>query len=146
MREEIGMQHTTVKDWMKNLVVFVSPDTTVYEALNIMRHRYATSLIVEKTPESPEYGIVTSINICDKIVAQGNNPTKTKVKDIMATPVITVSSSMPITECAAKMKEYRIHHLPVADEKGQIIGMIAAMDLLLVAEAMGTDFKDRSLH
>jgi signal-transduction protein with cAMP-binding, CBS, and nucleotidyltransferase domain len=140
------MRHTTVKDWMKNLVVFVDPDTTVYEALSIMRHRYATSLIVDKTPENPEYGIVTSINICDKIVAQGNNPTKTKVKDIMASPVITVPSSMVITECAAMMKEHRIHHLPVADEKGQIIGMIAAMDLLLVAEAMGTDFKDRSLH
>ncbi|MCK7476122.1 MAG: CBS domain-containing protein [Rhodopseudomonas palustris] len=47
---------------------------------------------------------------------------------------------MQITECAAKMKEFRIHHLPVADEKGNIVGMIAAMDLLLVAEAMGTGF------
>lgn len=140
------MRQTTVKDWMKNLVVFISPGTTVSEALNIMRHRYATSLIVEKTPENPEYGIVTSINIVDKIVAQGNDPTMTKVSEIMATPVITVQSSMLITECAAMMKEHRIHHLPVADEKGQIIGMIAAMDLLLVAEAMGTNFKDRSLH
>jgi CBS domain-containing protein len=68
-----------------------------------------------------------------------------KVKDIMATPVITVPDHLLITECAAMMKEHRIHHLPVADEKGNIIGMIAAMDLLLVAEAMGTNFKDRSL-
>ena len=139
------MQKSTVKDWMSHLVVFVNPETTVYEALHIMRHRYATSLIVEKTPENPDYGIVTSINVCDKIVAQGNDPKKTKVKDIMATPVITVTANMLITECAAKMKEYRIHHLPVADEAGNIIGMIAAMDLLLVAEAMGTNFKDRSL-
>ena len=64
----------------------------------------------------------------------------------MASPVITVQAYMMITECAAKMKEHRIHHLPVADEKGEIIGMIAAMDLLMVAEAMGTNFKDRSLH
>jgi signal-transduction protein with cAMP-binding, CBS, and nucleotidyltransferase domain len=140
------MRETTVKDWMKDLVVFIDPEASVYEGLEIMRHRYATSLIVEKTASNPQYGIVTSINICDKIVAQGNNPTRTKVKDIMASPVITVPSSMLITECAAMMKEHRIHHLPVADEKGQIIGMIAAMDLLLVAEAMGTDFKDRSLH
>jgi signal-transduction protein with cAMP-binding, CBS, and nucleotidyltransferase domain len=139
------MEKTTVKDWMSQLVVFVNPETTVYEALHIMRHRYATSLIVEKTPDSPEYGIVTSINICDKIVAQGNDPTQTKVKDVMATPVITVPDTMLITDCAAKMKEHRIHHLPVADEKGNIIGMIAAMDLLLVAEAMGTNFKDRGL-
>lgn len=139
------MHKTTVLDWMKNLVVFVDPETTVYEGLHIMRHRYATSLIVEKTDENPAYGIVTSINICDKIIAQGNDPTKTKVKDIMATPVFTVPASMQITECAAMMKEKRIHHLPVADETGQIIGMITAMDLLLMAEAKGTNFKDRSL-
>jgi signal-transduction protein with cAMP-binding, CBS, and nucleotidyltransferase domain len=139
------MEKSTVKDWMSHLVVFVDPDTTVYEALHIMRHRYATSLIVEKNADNPNYGIVTSINIVDKIVAQGNDPTKTRVHDIMATPVITVDASMLITECAAKMKENRIHHLPVADEKGNIIGMIAAMDLLLVAEAMGTNFRDRGL-
>jgi signal-transduction protein with cAMP-binding, CBS, and nucleotidyltransferase domain len=140
------MQQTTVKDWMKDLVVFIDPDATVYEGLEIMRHRYATNLIVNKTVENPQYGIVTSINICDKIVAQGNDPKKTSIKEIMASPLITVSPEMLITECAAKMKEHRIHHLPVADDKGNIIGMIAAMDLLLVAEAMGTNFEERSLH
>ena len=140
------MHQSTVKDWMKDLVVFIDPDASVYEGLEIMRHRYATSLIVNKTASNPQYGIVTSINICDKIVAQGNDPKKTKIKDIMASPVITISVDMPITECAAKMKEHRIHHLPVADDKGNIIGMIAAMDLLLVAEAMGTGFEERSLR
>lgn len=139
------MQRTTVKDWMKNLVIFVDPETTVFEGLHIMRHRFATSLIVRKTPESPEYGIVTSINICDKIIAQGNDPKKTKVKDIMASPIITVKDSMLITDCAAMMKEKRIHHLPVADDAGMIVGMITAMDLLLMAEGMGTNFEERSL-
>lgn len=140
------MRQTTVKDWMKDLVVFIDPEASVYEGLELMRHRYATSLIVNKSASNPQYGIVTSINICDKIVAQGNDPKKTKVSEIMASPVITVSPEMLITECAAKMKEFRIHHLPVADEKGNIIGMIAAMDLLLVAEAMGTGFEERSLR
>lgn len=140
------MQQTTVKDWMKDVVIFVDPDMSVYEGLEIMRKRYATNLIVKKTADNPEYGIVTSINICDKIVAQGNNPKTTKVRDIMASPVITVPVSMQITDCAALMKEKRIHHLPVADEKGNIIAMIAAMDLLMVAEAMGTNFEERSLH
>ncbi len=140
------MRQTTVKDWMKDLVVFIDPEASVYEGLELMRHRYATSLIVNKSATNPQYGIVTSINICDRIVAQGNDPKKTKVSEIMASPVITVSPEMRITECAAKMKEHRIHHLPVADSKGNIIGMIAAMDLLLVAEAMGTDFEERSLR
>ena len=43
------MRQTTVKDWMKDLVVFIDPDASVYEGLELMRHRYATSLIVNKT-------------------------------------------------------------------------------------------------
>ncbi|MCK7476121.1 MAG: hypothetical protein MZV49_27485 [Rhodopseudomonas palustris] len=69
---------------MKDLVVFIDPEASVYEGLELMRHRYATSLIVNKTASNLEYGIVTSINICDKIVAQGNDPKKTMIKEIMA--------------------------------------------------------------
>ncbi len=140
------MQESIVKDWMTNVVVFVDPELSVYEGLQLMRHRFLTNLIVRKTPASPEYGIVTSINICDKIVAQDRNPKELKVKDIMASPLITVPADLPIKECAALMKENRIHHLPVANEKGEIVGMIAAMDLLMVAEGMGVNFEDRRLH
>lgn len=140
------MQSTLVKDWMKDLVVFISPDATVTEGLAIMRHRYMDSLIVEKDAKNPEYGIVTAIDISDKIVAQGKNPATTKISEVMVTPLITVSSQMPIEKCAALMHEHHIHHLPVADEHGKVIGMIAASDFLVVAEAMGTNFKERSLH
>lgn len=140
------MQGTTVKDWMKDLVVFISPDATVTEGLALMRHRYMNALIVEKNPSNPDYGIVTSIDICDKIVAQGRNPSTTKIREIMATPVKTVSVGMTLPECASLMKSNHIHHLPVSDEKGLIVGMISATDFLLVAESMGTNFKERSLH
>lgn len=140
------MQGTTVKDWMKDLVVFVSPDATVNEGLALMRHRYMNALIVEKNATSPEYGIVTSIDICDKIVAQGRNPAETKIREIMVTPVKTVSINLSLPECAALMKANHIHHLPVSDEKGHIVGMISATDFLLIAESMGTNFKERSLH
>jgi CBS domain-containing protein len=139
------MQLTTVKDWMKDLVLFIDPDATVNEGLSIMRHRYSNSIIVNKTPTNLEYGIVTSIDICDQIVAQGHNPSKTKMREIMVSPVITVSGSMDLKECAAKMKALRVHHLPVADDQGRIIGMISATDFLVVAEAMGTNFEERSL-
>jgi signal-transduction protein with cAMP-binding, CBS, and nucleotidyltransferase domain len=144
-QKEKKMQSTTVKDWMKDLVVFIKPDATVKEGLEIMRHRYTDSCIVEKTATN-DYGIVTAIDVSDKIVAQGRNPAETKVKEIMVSPLITVSPSMQIGEVASLMRKNHIHHLPVADETGKIIGMISASDFLLVAEAMATNFKDRSLH
>lgn len=140
------MQLTTVKDWMKDLVVFISPDASVNEGLALMRHRYMNALIVEKTETNLEYGIVTSIDICDKIVAQEKNPAEVKIRDIMASPVKTVPFSMSLPECAALMKSLRIHHLPVVDESGKIVGMISATDFLTVAESMGNNFKERSLR
>ncbi|MCX8026129.1 MAG: CBS domain-containing protein [Thermanaerothrix sp.] len=133
----------TVRDWMNDLVVFVDPDATVTEALKLMRRRYVNSLIVRKTDTNPEYGIVTSIDVCDKIVAHGRNPSELKVREIMSSPLITVSKDATVEECAKLMLEKRIHHLPVADEHGNIVGMISATDFLFIAETMGQGGGDR---
>lgn len=135
----------TVRDWMNDLVVFVDPNSPVTEALGIMRRRYVNNLIAKKTKDSPEYGIITSIDICDTIVAQGRDPSKVKVHEIMSSPLITVTPQMTIDECARVMKEKRIHHLPVADANGTIIGMISANDFLIVAEQLGHGEGDRQL-
>ena len=136
----------TVRDWMNDLVVFVDPNSTITEALGIMRRRYVNNLIAKKTKESPEYGIVTSIDICDKIVAQGRDPSTVKVHEIMSSPLITVTTQMIIVECAKVMKDHRIHHLPVADANGTVVGMISANDFLIVAEQLGHGNGERTLY
>lgn len=136
----------TVRDWMNDLVVFVDPDSTITEALGIMRRRYVNNLIAKKTKESPDYGIITSIDICDEIVAQGHDPSKVTVREIMSSPLITVSLEMTIDSCARVMKDKRIHHLPVADENGMIVGMISANDFLIVAEQLGHGDGERLLR
>ncbi len=135
----------TVRDWMMDLVVFVDPEQTVFDALSTMRRRYINSVIVKKDGPQGLYGIVTTRDISDKIVAVNNNPKKMKIKDIMSAPVITVHQTTAIKDCAILMKENRIHHLPVVNEKDEIVGMISASDFLLIAEAMGNNFEERSL-
>lgn len=126
-----------VRDWMIDLVVYVDPEATVSDALALMRRRYIHSLIVNKTADSPEYGIITSTDICDKIVAHERNPSTTKVKEIMNSPLVTVLPDAPLVACAATMSQLKIHHLPVMDEHGQLTGMISATDFLVAAEAIG---------
>lgn len=135
----------TVHDWMNDLVVFVDPETTVIDALSLMRRRYINSLIVKKTELSPEYGIVTSIDICDKIIAHGRDPSTMKVKELMSSPLITAPPQMTIEECAKLMKDNRIHHLPVANDQGTVIGMISANDFLVIAESRGRGPGERTL-
>ncbi|HMN11028.1 MAG TPA: CBS domain-containing protein [Bellilinea sp.] len=134
-----------VRGWMNELVVFVDPCSNVTEALGIMRRRYTNALITKKTEQSPEYGIITSLDICDKIVAQGRNPSTTSVRDIMSSPLITVHADMTIEECAQVMRQRNIHHLPVIDDSGKVIGLISASDFLIVAEHMGHGGDERAL-
>jgi signal-transduction protein with cAMP-binding, CBS, and nucleotidyltransferase domain len=135
-----------VKDWMIDLVVYIDPDSTVLEALSRMRRRYVNSMIVKINEDNKEYGIITSTDICDKIVAQGQNPAKTKIRDIMTAPLFSVSPEQTIFECAKLMNEKHIHHLPVVNEEGSIVGMISATDFLVVAEALGHGDGDRLLR
>jgi CBS domain-containing protein len=127
----------TVRDWMMDLVVFIEPDTPVTDALATMRRRYINSVIISRSSDNPDYGILTTTDICDKIVAQDRDPATIKVRDIMTSPLIMVKADMTVTECARIMKDNKIHHLPVQDEHGNLIGMISATDFLVVAEAMG---------
>jgi CBS domain-containing protein len=122
---------------MMDLIVFVDPDTPVTDALATMRRRYINSVIVSKTSDSPDFGILTTTDICDKIMAQDRDPSAIKVSEIMTSPLIMIHAEMSVSECARIMKDNRIHHLPVVDEDQNLIGMISATDFLVVAEAMG---------
>ncbi len=135
----------TVRDWMADLVIFVDPDQTVYEILSIMRRRYINSVMVRKSEGNQDFGIVTSRDISDKIVAENRNPKEVLVRDVMSSPVVAAAQNLSVKECAILMREKHIHHLPVKDESGLIIGMVSASDFLLIAEAMGTNFQERSL-
>ena len=135
-----------VKDWMIDLVVYIEPDSTVLEALSQMRRRYVNSLIVKINDDEKQYGIITSTDICDKIVAQGQHPAKTKIQDIMTSPLISVKPDQTVFECAKMMSDLQIHHLPVTNDDGTLIGMISATDFLVVAEALGYGDGDRNLR
>lgn len=126
----------TVRDWMIDLVVYIDPDKSVSEALALMRRRYIHSLIVNKGKNNPDYGILTSTDICDKIVAQERDPLTTKVSEIMSSPLITVKETVSLKECAQTMSDHHIHHLPVVDDHSKLVGMISATDFLVAAEAM----------
>jgi CBS domain-containing protein len=125
-----------VRDWMVDVVVYIEPDCTVMEALSLMRRRYTHSVIVEKSDSNPEYGIITSTDISDKIVALQKNPSEILCKDIMTSPLIVVNSDMYLYECATLMKQHRIHHLPVVNENHELVGMVSASDFLVAAESM----------
>lgn len=130
------MPHT-VRDWMSKPVVVVDPDSTVKYALTLMRRRKIHSVVVATSEKNPTYGIVTSTDVRDKIVAAGRNPSETRVRDIMSGPIITGNPDWTLMECSQVMQQHHIHHLPIADESGTLIGIISATDIFMAVEEAG---------
>jgi CBS domain-containing protein len=128
----------TVRDWMSKPAIVIDPDASVSHALTLMRRRKIHSLVVDLTEAGrPVYGIITSTDIRDKIVADDRNPADLTVRDIMSSPVVTARPEWSLRECSVKMQAHNIHHLPVADEEGGVIGVISATDLFTAAEERG---------
>ena len=127
----------TVRDWMSSPVLVVDPDTTVSYALTLMRRRNVHSLVVNITDDELTYGIITSTDIRDKIIAAERNPAETRVREIMTAPVITAKPEWTLKECSQKMQQHDFHHMPVANEDGELIGIISATDLFMAAEEIG---------
>ncbi|MCU0509246.1 MAG: CBS domain-containing protein [Anaerolineae bacterium] len=125
----------TVREWMSSPVIFVDADSTVAQALTLMRRRNIHSLMVALS--GADFGIVTTTDIRDKIVGIERDPKATVVREIMTTPVVTAHPDMTLRDCSLRMKEKGVHHLPVADQRGMIVGMISANDIFAAIEEMG---------
>lgn len=126
-----------VRDWMSTPVLVIDPDTSVSYALTMMRRRNVHSLVVNITDDSVTYGIITSTDIRDRIVGEDRNPSETRVRDIMTAPVITAKPNWTLKECSIKMQQHNIHHMPVADQNGELVGIISATDIFVAAEEIG---------
>lgn len=127
----------TVRDCMSSPVVSVDPDASVAHALTMMRRRNIHSVVVNPPKGGGAYGIVTSTDIRDKIAAADRDPRSMKVKEIMTSPIVTASPDWSLKECSVKMQALRCHHLPVADDSGELIGLISATDIFIAVEERG---------
>jgi CBS-domain-containing membrane protein len=126
-----------VKDWMSSPVVVVDADSSVSYALTLMRQRNIHSLVVLISERALYYGIVTTTDIRDKIIIPERNPAETQVREIMTSPVQVARPEWSLRECALKMHETSIHHMPVADQHGVLVGMISVTDIFRAAEEIG---------
>ena len=130
------MPHT-VRDWMSSPVIVVDPDSSVSYALTLMRRRNIHSVIVNTSDVNPSYGIVTRSDIRDKILVADLNPAETSVRSIMSGPLVLAKPEWTLKECSLVMQEYKVDHLPVADESGALIGLISATDIFVAVEESG---------
>jgi CBS domain-containing protein len=107
-----------------------------------MRRRNIRRLLVAIDPEQNLYGILTTTDIRDKIIAQEKNPANTSVCEIMSENLVSANHDWTLKQCSIKMQKNNIHHMPVIDEKSCLVGLISATDLFFAAEEIGWEEED----
>ncbi|MFB0514119.1 MAG: cyclic nucleotide-binding/CBS domain-containing protein [Candidatus Bathyarchaeia archaeon] len=115
-----------VEDVMIKDVVTVDADTTVKKAVETMNKHEIGCLIVMKGNKL--VGILTERDILKRVLAESRNPEKTKVSEIMTTPVITASPTTDLEEAAKLMFKKNVKKLPVVT-KGKLVGLVTLTDL-----------------
>ena len=108
-------------------IVSVDSKAKAKEAARLMTERRIGSLIANR--EGLPFGIVTERDLVEKIVAQGADPTKVTVGDIMTVPLATIDASSSLIDAARKMVEKRVKRL-VVTEHDKILGIISQTDVV----------------
>jgi len=116
-----------VKGVMTKPIITVDKDGSVNEAAKTMSEKRIGCIVV--TDAGTPVGIATERDILQRVVVEGLDVSKVKMKDIMSEPLITINGNMPIINAIRMMQKNNVRHLPII-EKGELVGIVTQRDLL----------------
>ena len=105
----------------------VSPDATVFEAIQMMSDKNVGALLV--TDKEKLVGIISERDYTRKVALKGKSSKELKVREILSERVTHVSPNHSIEDCMRLMTEHRVRHLPVLDGD-KIKGVVSIGDLV----------------
>jgi CBS domain-containing protein len=105
----------------------ISPDSTVYEAIEKMAEKGIGALVV--LHEGRFEGIISERDYARKIVLKNKHSQETRVREIMSTAALFVKPEDSVSECMRMMTAHRVRHLPVLEGE-RVTGILSIGDLV----------------
>ncbi len=118
----------TARDIMTEEIATIKGSDTVAEAVLLMKYKGLHSLVVDRRADDDAYGIVTSTDIANKVVAYGKDPKTVKVYEIMTKPCLVVNPDLNIEYVARLFARFGVDRAPVI--QGELLGVISDTDIL----------------
>jgi CBS domain-containing protein len=145
-----GQGHGRVGDVMATDLRIASPDDTVQRAAQMMREADAGALPVGEGDRL--VGMVTDRDVALRLVAEGRDPSQTRVRDVMTPEVRYVFEDEDLDHVADNMAEQQVRRLPVMNRDRRLVGVITLADLArrghgdLAARAHGAPAHEDGQH
>jgi CBS domain-containing protein len=102
---------------------------TVFNAVNEMNDKNFGSIAVIGS-DGRVVGIFTERDLLRRVVARGKDPQETTLADVMTKEIRVAAASDEVIDWLRQMSNERFRHVPVVDDKGEIVHMMSQGDFV----------------
>lgn len=125
-----------VRDAMTRNPRTVDSGVTVVEVARLMRDEDVGLIPIVESDRV--VGTVTDRDIAVRVVAEGRSAEDVKVADVASRELVTVDPEQNLDEALRLMAKHQVRRLPVVEEDGKLIGIVAQADIAMHADASQT--------
>ena len=113
-------------------VVVIDKEATVADAARLMRELHVGSVVVVEADGDVKrpIGVLTDRDIVVEFVATGLSPDDIAVGDAMSYDLVTIVESEGLFETIEQMRAHGVRRMPVVDDRGGLVGLVASDDAL----------------
>jgi CBS domain-containing protein len=123
---------TKVHEVMTDRPRAVTPETTVSEAAQLMKQEDIGSLPILDGDQLA--GMLTDRDIVVRAIAEGKDPKGMPVREIPSRDVVKVHADEDLSSALQLMASQQVRRLPVVDDDGRLVGVLAQADIALQAK------------
>ena len=118
--------HHTIQDAMTSNPTTIESSTTAQEAARLMKSEDVGSLPIVEGDRL--IGTVTDRDLAIRLLAEGKSG-DTTVGEIASRDLVTIDPQQSLEEAARLMAEHQLRRLPVCEEDGKLVGILAQADV-----------------
>ena len=117
----------SIKDVMTSDPCTIDADKSIAYAAKMMRDEdVGVAPIVES---DKLVGMLTDRDIAVRVVAEGKDPERVTVREVASKQVVTVDPQQDLEEALRIMAKHQVRRLPVLEEDGRLVGVVAQADV-----------------